>query len=247
MTFGDRLKTARKNKGYTQETLANIIGVAKSTLTGYERGNREPDVLKIKLLANALGVTGDELIGITDKRSRPVPLTSREQTHITKYRKCDTRGRDMVDVVLDYEYNRANNPEDKTERPDITVVDINVYDESAAAGVGNYLSGNDYEVVQFSRSDVPSKTDYGVRINGDSMEPQIPNGAIVFVQHCPAIDSGEVGIFAYNGEGYCKKIHIDEKNHEIRLESVNPKYKPMVITDGDFHTYGRVLGNTKIK
>ena len=37
-----------KEKGLTQEQLADMIGVAKSTLTGYEKGNREPDVMKIK-------------------------------------------------------------------------------------------------------------------------------------------------------------------------------------------------------
>lgn len=63
MNFGERLKTARLNAGYTQEQLANKIGVAKSTLTGYEKGNREPDVFKIKALAAALNVTGDYLLG----------------------------------------------------------------------------------------------------------------------------------------------------------------------------------------
>lgn len=42
MEFGDRLREARVNKGLTQEQLAQKIGVAKSTLAGYEKGNREP-------------------------------------------------------------------------------------------------------------------------------------------------------------------------------------------------------------
>ena len=62
MSFGERLRTARKSKGYTQEQLAEIIGVAKSTLTGYERGNREPNVLKIHALAKALDVDANFLL-----------------------------------------------------------------------------------------------------------------------------------------------------------------------------------------
>lgn len=72
MTFGDRLKHFRELKGLTQEQLATQIGVAKTTITGYEKGNREPDVAKIKRLAAALCVSGNELLGIEQKES-PAP------------------------------------------------------------------------------------------------------------------------------------------------------------------------------
>ncbi|MBD5153247.1 MAG: helix-turn-helix transcriptional regulator [Oscillibacter sp.] len=62
MTFGERVKQYREAKGYTQEELAELVGVAKTTITGYERGNRAPDVAKIKKIAAALGVTGDDLL-----------------------------------------------------------------------------------------------------------------------------------------------------------------------------------------
>lgn len=84
MSFGERLRLARKAMGLTQEQLAVQIGVAKSTLTGYEKGNREPDVEKIKALANALGISGDELLGTDFTSSKapeipkpPSPLTQR--------------------------------------------------------------------------------------------------------------------------------------------------------------------------
>lgn len=70
MTFGERLKQFREARGLTQEQLAIAIGVAKTTVTGYERGNREPDVAKIKKLAAALGVSGDELLG-TGQEKKP--------------------------------------------------------------------------------------------------------------------------------------------------------------------------------
>lgn len=64
MIFGKRLKEARQKKGLTQEELAKQIGVAKSTLTGYEKGNREPDFFKIKKLTEILDVNADYLLGI---------------------------------------------------------------------------------------------------------------------------------------------------------------------------------------
>lgn len=73
IAFGDRLRDARLQKGLTQEQLAQQIGVAKSTLTGYEKGNREPDVFKIKKILEVLEVDSDYLLGIdrTKKASEP--------------------------------------------------------------------------------------------------------------------------------------------------------------------------------
>lgn len=65
MTFGDKLREARLQKGLTQEQLAQQIGVAKSTLTGYEKGNREPDVFKIKRILEILEVDSDYLLGVS--------------------------------------------------------------------------------------------------------------------------------------------------------------------------------------
>ena len=55
MGFANRLKEARLAKGYTQEQLGELIGVAKTTITGYEK-NREPSVAKIGEIAEALDV-----------------------------------------------------------------------------------------------------------------------------------------------------------------------------------------------
>lgn len=40
MAFHDRLKQARKNAGMTQEGVAKLLGVAKSTYSGYETGKK---------------------------------------------------------------------------------------------------------------------------------------------------------------------------------------------------------------
>ena len=69
MEFGERLKKARNQKGLTQEQLANKLGIAKSTLAGYEKGNREPDVFKIKKIIELLEIDADYLLDI--KKSSP--------------------------------------------------------------------------------------------------------------------------------------------------------------------------------
>lgn len=61
MAFEDRLKEARKAAGLTQEQAAEQIGVAKSTWTGYEKGNSQPDINKIVKIMAALNIDANYL------------------------------------------------------------------------------------------------------------------------------------------------------------------------------------------
>lgn len=62
MSFRDNLRAARKAKQLTQQQVADILGVTKSTYCGYETGKRQPDVKKIKRLAEILNVPADILL-----------------------------------------------------------------------------------------------------------------------------------------------------------------------------------------
>ncbi len=62
--FYENLKLAREQKGLSQKDVAEKVGIAKSTYSLYESGNREPNVQTIKKLANVLDVSADELLGI---------------------------------------------------------------------------------------------------------------------------------------------------------------------------------------
>lgn len=71
--FYENLKLAREQKGLSQKDVAEKIGVAKSTYSLYESGNREPNVQTIKKIANVLDVSADELLGID---TEPVALAA---------------------------------------------------------------------------------------------------------------------------------------------------------------------------
>lgn len=62
MGFTEQLKKARLNMGLTQQQVADIMGITKSTYCGYETGKRQPDVAKIKQLASVLNTSGDILL-----------------------------------------------------------------------------------------------------------------------------------------------------------------------------------------
>lgn len=65
--FNENLKVARENKGMSQKDVAEKIGVAKSTYSLYESGNREPNVQTIKKIADILSTSADKLLGLEEE------------------------------------------------------------------------------------------------------------------------------------------------------------------------------------
>lgn len=69
--FGETLKRLRIERGLSQEELANIIGVAKSTISMYELGSRIPKAdATLKKLAQYFNVTIDYILGLSENRFR---------------------------------------------------------------------------------------------------------------------------------------------------------------------------------
>lgn len=64
--FNDNLKRTRLKRGLSQKEVAEKIGVAKSTYSLYESGNREPNVETIKKISEILDVSADTLLGLED-------------------------------------------------------------------------------------------------------------------------------------------------------------------------------------
>ena len=63
-SFGQRLAQIRKAKGLTQEDLGERIGVSQRIMHHYENKAEYPPAQKIIELAQALGMSVDELLGI---------------------------------------------------------------------------------------------------------------------------------------------------------------------------------------
>jgi AbrB family looped-hinge helix DNA binding protein len=66
--FKDNLVELRKYHDLSQEELADMIGVSRQTLSKYETGESLPDIEKCKLIADAFGVSIDDLLNY-DKES----------------------------------------------------------------------------------------------------------------------------------------------------------------------------------
>ncbi len=63
-TLGKRIAMLRKEKGLTQEQLAEKVGVSAQAVSKWENDASCPDITLLPLLADILGVTVDELLGV---------------------------------------------------------------------------------------------------------------------------------------------------------------------------------------
>lgn len=61
--FKDALKELRIKRNLTQEQLANKLDLAKSTISMYENGKREPDLETLELFADFFNVDMNKLTG----------------------------------------------------------------------------------------------------------------------------------------------------------------------------------------
>lgn len=64
---GKRISTLRRERGYTQEQLAEMALVSRIALARYETGAIEPGAFALSRIADALNVTTDELLCRTEK------------------------------------------------------------------------------------------------------------------------------------------------------------------------------------
>lgn len=66
MTFGKKIATERKKKGYSQDELAKKVGTISVTIGRYERDEIKPSIDIASKLADALNISLDYLTGKTD-------------------------------------------------------------------------------------------------------------------------------------------------------------------------------------
>ena len=74
MKFAENLKQLRKKSGMTQLELSKKLGTVHSTISMYERGEREPDLDTINRIAKIFGVSADYLLGQKVNRGVKIPV-----------------------------------------------------------------------------------------------------------------------------------------------------------------------------
>lgn len=239
MSLHDRIKEARKSKGITQTELGDLIGVAKTTVAGYEK-SREPTAAQLGAIADILDVDVTFLLQDEIKQRHDLRATPQEmETLVKKYRLLDPYGKEAVDGVLDVEYRRCEVAKTSvqagpTEEKETVFFYLPYFLQPSSAGTGQTVGEDPPEEKQLKK-EPPKGASYITRVSGDSMEPTYHDGDLLFVSGIPEIRRGQIGIFFMDGQQWVKEL-----GNGI-LISHNPQYAPRPFTE-DVRCQGLVLG-----
>ena len=206
------LKTLRDSLDMTQEEFGKSIGIAKTTYNNYETGEREPKSDFWIAVAEKYGVSIDWLMGFEPAADRKkAPSLSDEAMKIAKdYSGLDSWGKTAVRELVSTEKQRCEDETRFMEDTQLVTFEpkvINRYLEPSAAGIAAPVEGKDFEPYELGPDD-PQGAAYAIRVQGDSMEPDFPDGSTVFVNH-DAIVNGDIGVFCVDGGTVIKQYYRD--------------------------------------
>ena len=63
MNFSNNLKKIRKSLKLSQAGLAKLVDITQRTISHYEKGDSEPELIIVCRLADAFNITVDQLLG----------------------------------------------------------------------------------------------------------------------------------------------------------------------------------------
>ncbi|MDR0936554.1 MAG: helix-turn-helix domain-containing protein [Oscillospiraceae bacterium] len=217
--FLETVNQLLREKGITKSELSRNGHIPYTTIDGwYKKGTAGVRLETLKKLTSYFDVSFDYLVTGQDTNG----LTRKEEIVMSKYRKLDEHGRRIITLALDEELRRLREEQPKTYEPSVAERQIPLYLTLAAAGYTAPLDGVDYEMLTVGEG-VPSNAQFAMKISGDSMEPNINDGEIVYcAKDGASLYDGDVGIFCVDGSYYCKRYQTDDNNN-VYLVSDNRK------------------------
>lgn len=221
----------------TPTALALKLGLSKGNTSSWKKGGNPSADILVKI-ADELNCTTDILLGRAEKSSS-TEMSADEQELLSIYNALSEKHQNFVleraRTLYDLEQNEKNNSIIITQsrRKYIDIADIAV-----GAGISvPFSEDNAFTKCSFNESDIPQNADCGIPINGKSMEPEYPDGCIVWVSRTSPIKYGDIIIAIVNGEPFCKIYQPDG------LHSYNKNYHPIIVSENDtFKIFGKVIG-----
>lgn len=206
-----------KEDGLSLSELARRVGMAKSAISRYFNRTREFPLNRINEFSNVLDLDPKYILGFED------------QSDIQElYDKLTPPRQRKVYTFAQHQLDEQDN---------------GVEESSAIYLVGQTAAGEPLEYSQINaeqiNTTVPSGADYALTVKGDSMEPLIKDGSIIFYKEQPTVENGEIAIVELNNnEVTCKKFYYNGEN--VVLKSINVKYDDIIVSE-DVRIIGKVI------
>lgn len=228
--IGVTLATYRKKKKLSQIELADKlthygINVSNAAISAWEKDISQPNTQQFLALCKILDITDiyNEFIGFNP--NDPLARLNEEGK---------AKALEYIGLLLLSE---------QFQKQEATIIPFRRKIKwsllASSAGTGEFLDDENFETIEVGE-EVPEEADFGLALNGDSMEPRYHDKQAVWVQQTNSLSNGEIGIFYLDGMTYCKQLKDDKDG--VYLVSLNSKYEPIKVTDdSSFKIFGRVL------
>lgn len=103
--IGERIKKLRENMNMSQDELARRVGYkSRSSINKIEMNKQDLTQSQISKIASVLNVSVETLLGSEQKTINKEEITLEEQALLEKYRQLKEDGKEMVNMVLNREF-----------------------------------------------------------------------------------------------------------------------------------------------
>ena len=230
--------------GLTTKEIADRSGLPEPTLEKLFAGQtKDPKLSTISQLVHFFGLTLDDLADTPTPTKKDALSDNRTLKVANQFYKLDEHGKVAVECITEVETARM-----EEDTPDTILVTLPMWTisdkkmitlpllyQSRSAGTGGFADDETTEDMRVTLSNITRQANYLIRVQGDSMEPDFPDGCLVAVRHQEEVELGQVGVWVSMGDSYIKRRGKDG------LQSINTKY-PDMIPSKDTVCRGLVLG-----
>lgn len=149
------------------------------------------------------------------------------------YNQLDEHGRKVLNSIADLELERCQKQRQVPPTPRVPIFKMPYFPTTVSAGLGNPLDESTAEIVELIKQP-PENASFLLMVDGDSMEPRIPDGALVFIEKTEDVDFGDIGVVVNGGDVFLKRL---ERNGLVSLNQSYPPIHPLE----DFRVLGRFI------
>lgn len=230
--LGKKICEIRKQRGISQKEMATLlvkrgINITNQAVSKWESGASQPSATQFLVMCDILDIT--DISGMFLGKSNEL------------FEGINEEGRQKVAEFAGFIrdsgcYDAPDAPAPRGSK----VRKLPVYDLEAANGLGKLLDMTEYELLDVG-TEVPHSANFGVRISGESMEPDYHDGQIVWIQQCSKLEHGDIGVFMYEKSCYFKRLR--DRVGGTRLQSVDANYPDVIITEPEsMLVFGKAIG-----
>jgi len=191
--IGERIRILRKNNKITQEQLAELMGVARPTISSWENNENKPTTENLFMLVSILKTSATYLMGETDD---PTPADQ-----------SAGKERPLIKSNVHFEIEEPI-PTDQI------IVPVLSPEQAACLGKGKLLSeitGENEEKILFPKNDVGTlcegKMPFAIIIDGSGMERWgIRDGSRVVINPAEEAEDFDIALVCFKGKAALKKL-----------------------------------------